>query len=564
MQMMQHQHEAMVHQTTVQWMNQIQREAGYRQLLNQHQRERAAMGMHGVQDTNPQGPGSGDNLSGRNSPAIGQPVHVTREVIGPNGQYWRMTMGDTAVGSRTNSPQPGPLPTGRGPLVPAEVHHIIRNADANQATRAMTNAMHRSASGASLANMANINAPIQPIVPGVTVPMFPNGSRHGSRTATPDPFIRTPSHGSTSAPSASHNNLETQPSPAQPEVYILSSPSGPRALLINSASEAYYTPALRPSAPRTLRANLSIRQPAVQHMTWIPQTHVSRNQAQPQGQHGQVVQAQQLQPQGQNGNPGRDPVAQHIPVVVPIQPHAHNPGIGALMVVAWPHIWLVIRLTAFVWWFTASDTSWSRWWAVVAIAIAVFAVNTGLMNGVANRAWEPLRRHLEGLIPFADPAAARDDPEPAPAPQLAHEAETPTATATATEPGEGAPLLERPDPAATAARLVAERQNANANRLLDRVRRLERAGLLFLASIAPGVAERHIAHLEAQERAERERREAEEEAAATAAREAAEREAEAAAAVEAAAEAPDATPDATADGGGIQQGGGETGEQLVV
>lgn len=46
------------------------------------------------------------------------------------------------------------------------------------------------------------------------------------------------------------------------------------------------------------------------------------------------------------------------------------------------------------------------------------------------------------------------------------------------------------------------------------VRRIERAGLLFLASIAPGVAERHIANLEAETRAEEARRREEEEAAA--------------------------------------------------
>ncbi len=73
-----------------------------------------------------------------------------------------------------------------------------------------------------------------------------------------------------------------------------------------------------------------------------------------------------------------------------------------------------------------------------------------------------------------------------------------------------------PDPAQAAVRLVEHRRNANANWLMDQVRRAERAGLLFLASIAPGVAERHIAHLEAQVRAERERRQAAEEAAAAA------------------------------------------------
>ncbi|KAJ3537087.1 hypothetical protein NM208_g6460 [Fusarium decemcellulare] len=66
-----------------------------------------------------------------------------------------------------------------------------------------------------------------------------------------------------------------------------------------------------------------------------------------------------------------------------------------------------------------------------------------------------------------------------------------------------------------ARRLVAQHQGPE-SWILSQVRRLERAGLLFLASIAPGVAERHIANLEAAARAERERREAEAAAAAAA------------------------------------------------
>ena len=147
---------------------------------------------------------------------------------------------------------------------------------------------------------------------------------------------------------------------------------------------------------------------------------------------------------------------------------------------------------------------------MVAIAIVVFVMNTGLLNGFANQAWDPFREHLEGLIPLADPNRPPRDAQQEQAPR--HAAHNGNDIAAA--PAQG---IVEPNPAQTAARLVAERRNANANWLLDQVRRLERAGLLFLASIAPGVAERHIAQLEAQERAERQRREAEEAAAAAAA-----------------------------------------------
>lgn len=172
---------------------------------------------------------------------------------------------------------------------------------------------------------------------------------------------------------------------------------------------------------------------------------------------------------------------------------------------AWPHIWLLVRLSVFVWWFSYNDPTWARWLTLTAIAAVVFLLNTGMLTGFANEAWEPFRQHLEGLIPLADPN--RPHPEavqPAPPVAAGHDA--------AGAPGE----TRGPDPGRMAARLVAERRMANGNWLLDHVRRLERAGLLFLASIAPGIAEGHIAHLEAQERAARQQREADAAAAAAA------------------------------------------------
>jgi hypothetical protein len=215
-----------------------------------------------------------------------------------------------------------------------------------------------------------------------------------------------------------------------------------------------------------------------------------------------------VNPRGRAADTGRNPVD------VRVQPHAHPANLGAAAVLAaiWPHIWLVIRLAAFVWWFTSSDNSWSRWITVTLIAIAVFVVNTGILNGHANQLWEPIRRHLDALLPLADAhAAPHPQQQPTAARPVANDDNNPLAGQAAQQ------QANVPDPAQVAARLVAERRENNANWLMDQVRRMERAGLLFLASIAPGVAERHIAHIEAQERAvqaERERiqREAEERA----------------------------------------------------
>lgn len=154
-------------------------------------------------------------------------------------------------------------------------------------------------------------------------------------------------------------------------------------------------------------------------------------------------------------------------------------------------MWLIFRLGLFVWFFTSPDSSWSRWLTIICMAVFAFVLSTGLLNGVAENAWRPIGRHIENILP------ALEHPRGGQGGRRGHDGE--------------------PNPEQMAARLVAERQGRE-GWLTGQVRRLERAGLLFLASIAPGVAERHIANLEAEARAEENRqREAEAAAAAAAA-----------------------------------------------
>lgn len=184
-----------------------------------------------------------------------------------------------------------------------------------------------------------------------------------------------------------------------------------------------------------------------------------------------------------------------------------NPPVAALpplLMQLWPHIWLVFRLAVFVWFFTNPTASWYRWCTIVCIAIFIFLLSTGMLNGVPDQVWRPLGRYMENLIPFEQPRRHGQGGDQV-------------------QQNDGAGENREPNPAEMAARLIAERQG-DEGWLMTQMRRLERAGLLFLASIAPGVAERHIANLEAAARAERERQEAEAREAA-AAREAAHNEA---------------------------------------
>lgn len=433
--------------------------------------------------------------------------------VGPNGQVHSVNMATPPQAS-------GPA----GSVSTNDVQNILRAADANQATSMMTNAMHRSASGASLANL-NLSNQRQPIqTPGVTVPRRPGSAVPLSRTATPDQS-RTPSYGSASLPV---NLAMRSATPNQPEVFILNSPQGPRALLINGASDLYYTPAARaPVMPIMPTLNQPWLQPQYRTGSGAETAHGS---AQSQAANAAAAPAQQ-QPQQGNirvnlfqrpaGQPPAAPAQQqqqeqqqqhifaravdHLNNPAAFARHPGNPegGLaGALLAALWPHVWLLIRLGVFVWWFTSPDTSWTRWLTIMFVATVVFLVNTGLFNRMANDLFNPVRQHLEGLLPLGGIERNGNGENNA----GAQDANNNDAAR------QGGRQQGEPDPAQVAARLVEQHRERNANWLLSQIRRLERAGLLFLASIAPGVAERHIAHLEAEARAERERQEASERA----------------------------------------------------
>ncbi|KAK4044855.1 hypothetical protein C8A01DRAFT_42464 [Parachaetomium inaequale] len=582
-----HQHQVQ-QQELLQRMTQLhQREANYRHLLAQQQNHRVAMGPH-AQDGNNNAQVVGDDpTGGRNSP-VGQAFRtVTREGTGPDGQRYsfRITVNELIAPVGASRPPVGPGPTsdpvGQRPLSAADVRNIIHGADATRAAQTMANAMQRNASGAHPANMAaelahfNFNSPIQPIQPGVTTPIFPGVSRNASRAATPDTSARSVSRGSGFGPSSVQPPGQPQGAQWLPEVYILSSPTGPRGLLINNGSEMYTTPAARalplmpnfyrPLVPTSLvaethRPEIQIQGPG--HVTITRRgeapVHIQATPTQPYRPHSPLAQQpyqpppplaqQQPLPQAHNAQQPairRRPVAgQAAPAAAPaaqpapqLNPHG-NPGVAPLVAAAWPHIWLIARLVAFAWWFSYTDPSWERWLSLVLAFVVVVAINTGLFNGMVNNAFHPVREQLEGMIPFADPNRQQQQ-------QQQQQQNVPEGAGDQHDEN-GA----NPDPAQTAQRLVAQRRVQNGNWLRDHMRRIERAGILFLASFAPGVAERHIQQLEEQERAERR--------AAEGARAAA---AEAAAAAAAAQEEAER---AAAEGQGGQEGqDGQDGEEAV-
>jgi hypothetical protein len=438
--------------------------------IAQQQRGRATDGRNGAQDSGSTTPVRASS-SGRASPNMHRPEHTssyTRHGVGPNGERWQMTVNESTTTLPLGQPHHHHhQPTPQNSVNPVlQVQTIMRNADRAQAlrdTQTALDVMQRSASnpnpslGRFTTNEDSTAGQQAAPVPSATPATVTN-------TASPSPAFLVPNSTGVSA-----NTIPNSDS----IVYLLSSPQGPRALLVAN-SETYYT-------PRQLRRH---QLPSPGQVPGGPGAPVGlpeyRNRpvttrAERVARRRQAAEQQQQQ-QG----------AQHA-----------NPGAGALAAQIGPILWLIVRLIGFVWFLTSGNPSWSRWFMVSGIAFIIFIVNTGLFNGAADQIWGPIRRHLEALIPLAGPDAALIPAANAAVPQ-------PGARPANEEEGQVRAGNE-PRPAETAARLVEQHRRANQPWILTQFRRVEHSLLLFLASLVPGVGERHIAAREA-EAAERQRR----------------------------------------------------------
>ena len=137
------------------------------------------------------------------------------------------------------------------------------------------------------------------------------------------------------------------------------------------------------------------------------------------------------------------------------------------------------------------------------IASLVFIAQTGIFRPVVQGIWDPIRRHAEGLVPLAV--------NERPLAGVGGDRDNGDATRTR-------PRNREPTPLEAAERLLQERERQDVSFVRQSFRRVERAIALFVASLVPGVGERHIAAREAAEAArqagvrEREERAREEDA----------------------------------------------------
>lgn len=148
--------------------------------------------------------------------------------------------------------------------------------------------------------------------------------------------------------------------------------------------------------------------------------------------------------------------------------------------------------------FMSEPNTWRRYFLLV---IATFICMLPRDNFL-QRVMAQIRRHIDTLI--GPPPAPPRDGAAAPAPANAGGTFAPGATQPAANP----------TPAENAARLLREHEARHPNVIRDALLRVERAAAMFLASLVPGVGERHVRAREdlrrEAERLENERRAGEE------------------------------------------------------
>ena len=259
-------------------------------------------------------------------------------------------------------------------------------------------------------------------------------------------------------------------------VYVLSSPSGPHALLV-SPSGFYTTPwqltslgAIAPHSVIQPTATAPIQNQAAN-------SNISTTGQQPHVDEVQVAQGQQ---------PARQPAdAAQVAQVQQQQPANQARDLARVLLPLGGHLWLLIRLFGFVYFFTAG-AGWRRTVLLGLIASLVFIAQTGIFRPVFQGIWDPIRRHAEGLVPLA----ANERPR--------------AGVGGARNNGNGTGTQTRnrgPTPQEAAERLLQERERQDVSLVRQSLRRVERAVALFVASLVPGVGERHIAAREAAEAA---------------------------------------------------------------
>jgi hypothetical protein len=139
--------------------------------------------------------------------------------------------------------------------------------------------------------------------------------------------------------------------------------------------------------------------------------------------------------------------------------------------------------------------TWRRWFLLTVAVIVCLLPRDNPLRDLTNR----IRAHIDGLIPIAAAPAQRQQGQAAQNRGDGNAGGNEGRARPAAGPG-----VAHPSPEQAAARIIRQNQRQNHGIVRDTIFRVERAMALFLASLVPGVGERHVrAREEARREAER-------------------------------------------------------------
>lgn len=154
-------------------------------------------------------------------------------------------------------------------------------------------------------------------------------------------------------------------------------------------------------------------------------------------------------------------------------------------------VWIFIRLFVVCYLVTPHGT-WLRLISFILAAFVAIISQTRWPRRARRTIWDPIRRHLEGLVPLDDSRAQRPRPRGA---RQAGQA-TSNAAPTTIHTNQGRPAPSRAEGAAAEPTIV--------EGVVDTLLAAERSVVLFMATLIPGIGERFVAARNAADRAREE------------------------------------------------------------
>lgn len=406
-------------------------------------------------------------------PNLAHPPHqnvagqMTRieERIGPNGEHVRTVIDSNGTSSSTtmtfrmaglNVPNPLERPLSAPGTSPA----------------ATTEAASRV--GDQMPRNIHIHAPVPHIPAGFPFPP-------GMQLPPPMPSLFA----------APMQNIIPRPPPAQTMTWLLSSPQGPQGIVF-APGHGFFT-----TATNSTQSEATTLQPTPTVSSTTQQSSAAASTPRPQAQLvvrpqdglAEIVRPDQPAPP----QPGAVPQ----PAAAARARQQRRPRFEDNDLVQWflARAWLFMRMYIFIFVFSESG-SWRRLILLSsAIVYCLLPDNNPLTNALT-----AARRHFDNLI--GPPNLPQRPAQPQGQAQVQNDsaghANTQETTAqpqqTASTPASGSRRQQRPmpTPEEAARRLLQQQNRRNPNPVLDFLYRVEQGVVLFLASLIPGLGERHV------------------------------------------------------------------------